>query len=333
MRRYEELELIYKTAPVGLALIDRKLCHVRINDRLAALNGRPAAEHIELQVDYSAGPVPIRADEGMVEQVLLNLTVNARDAMPKGGVLRIATAPVDISETEARGQPQIHPGRFACLLVSDTGHGIQPEILSRIFEPFFTTKAAGQGTGLGLATVYGVMQQHEGWISVESTPGCGTTFRAYFPRLASAVPEVAAAQSAGIRGGHETIFFVEDEEAVRTLGAAALAGLGYRVICAASGVEALQLWQAHRHEIDLLVTDLVMPGGINGRELAERLLPDHPKMPVIYMSGYSHEVAGKDLLLVDGRNYLAKPFDVAKLAKTVRTNLDRSGSRKPFTSQ
>ncbi len=293
---------------------------------------RLLGEHIELEVDYSSGSLPIRADEGMVEQVLLNLAVNARDAMAKGGALRIATAPVDISETEAHGQPQIRAGRFACLSVSDTGHGIAPEILPRIFEPFFTTKAAGQGTGLGLATVYGVMQQHEGWISVDSTPGCGTTFRAYFPRLASTMTQAQVAQSAAIRGGHETILFVEDEEAVRILGEAALAGLGYRVLCAATGMEALQLWQAHRHEIDLLVTDLVMPGGINGRELAERLLPDQPRLPVIYMSGYSHEVAGKDLALVDGRNYLAKPFDVAKLAATVRSNLDRSRSRKPFAS-
>ena len=293
---------------------------------------RLLGEHIELEADYSMAPLPIRADEGMVEQVLLNLAVNARDAMPKGGTLRIATAPVDLTETDAQGQPQLRPGRFACLMVSDTGHGISPEILSRIFEPFFTTKEAGKGTGLGLATVYGVMQQHEGWVTVESTPGCGTTFRAYFPRLASALPATAVVQPGGIRGGHETILFVEDEEAVRILGEAALAGLGYRVLCAAAGAEALQLWQAHRHEIDLLVTDLVMPGGINGRELAERLLPDQPKMPVIYMSGYSHEVAGKDLALVEGRNYLAKPFDVAKLAATVRSNLDRSGSRKPFAS-
>jgi len=293
---------------------------------------RLLGEHIELEVDYSPVALPIRADEGMVEQVLLNLVVNARDAMGKGGTLRINTAPVDLSENDVHGQPQLRPGRFACLMVSDTGHGIAPEILPRIFEPFFTTKEAGKGTGLGLATVYGVMQQHEGWITVESTPGCGTTFRAYFPRLKSTVTEVAAVQSPGIRGGHETILFVEDEEAVRTLGEAALVGLGYRVLCAATGAEALQLWQAHRHEIDLLVTDLVMPGGINGRELAERLQPDQPRMPVIYMSGYSHEVAGKDLTLVEGRNFMAKPFDVAKLARTVRSNLDRSISRKPFAS-
>jgi CheY-like chemotaxis protein len=291
---------------------------------------RLLGEHIELEVDYAPMSLPIRADEGMVEQVLLNLVVNARDAMAKGGTLRIATAPVDLTESDVQGQPQLRPGRFACLMVSDTGHGIAPEILPRIFEPFFTTKEAGKGTGLGLATVYGVMQQHEGWVTVESTPGCGTTFRAYFPRLHSAVIEAAAVQSLGIRGGHETILFVEDEEAVRILGEAALVGLGYRVLCAASGMEALQIWQAHRHEIDLLVTDLVMPGGINGRELAERLQPDQPRMPVIYMSGYSLEVAGKDLTLVEGRNYMAKPFDVAKLAKTVRSNLDRSGSRKPF---
>jgi two-component system cell cycle sensor histidine kinase/response regulator CckA len=273
--------------------------------------------------------VPIRADEGMVEQVLLNLVVNARDAMPKGGTLRIATAPVDIDEAEARAHPEVSAGGYVCLVVSDTGHGISPSVLPRIFEPFFTTKEVGKGTGLGLATVYGIMQQHKGWVSVESQPGCGATFRAYFPRLASAVNETVAAESAGIRGGHETIFFVEDEETVRSLGVAALSSLGYRVVCAATGAEALQLWQMHRHEIDLLVTDLVMPGGVNGRELAERLLEEQPTLPVIYMSGYSHEVAGRDLPLEDGRNYLPKPFDVAKLAATVRRNLDR-GSRSPL---
>ena len=288
-------------------------------------------EDIDLQVSYAPQPLAIRADEGMVEQVLLNLVVNARDAMSKGGKLRITTEAVDIDEVTAQLATPTRPCSFASLVVSDTGTGIEPAVLSRIFEPFFTTKEVGKGTGLGLATVYGIMQQHGGWISVASELGHGTTFRACFPRLDLIPPEVVAAGAVAIKGGHETILFVEDEVAVRNLGQAALASLGYRVIVADNGQEALQLWQIHQHEIDLLLTDLVMPGGVNGRQLAERLLAGHPRLPVIYMSGYSHEVAGKDFPLEEGRNYLAKPFDIAKLAATVRARLDKKGSRAPFS--
>ncbi len=290
---------------------------------------RLLSEDIELRVDCAPRPLPIRADEGMVEQVLLNLLVNARDAMPDGGVLHISTEAADLDEAAARQLRQGRPGAFACLTVTDSGSGITPEVLPRIFDPFFTTKEIGKGTGLGLATVNSIMQQHEGWISVESQAGHGTTFRGYFPRLASALREAVALQAAGIRGGHETVLFVEDEESVRTVGEVALCGLGYRVITANSGAEALQLWQVHRHEIDLLITDLVMPGGVNGRQLAERLEADNQRLPVIYMSGYSHEVAGSNFPLEDGRNYLPKPFDVSQLAKIVRTNLDCDGTIAP----
>ncbi|MDB6165114.1 MAG: hypothetical protein JWQ83_254, partial [Lacunisphaera sp.] len=291
---------------------------------------RLLSENIEMTLLFSDVPLPIKADEGMVEQVLLNLVVNARDAMPRGGALRITTTPVDFDEATARVTPQARPGAFACVEVRDTGNGIAPEVLPHVFEPFFTTKGAGKGTGLGLATVYGIMQQHAGWVSVDSEPGQGAVFRAYFPRLGSALAAAPAARAAEMPGGHETIMLVEDELAVRMVAEVALQGLGYRIFPAPSGLAALQVWEEHKHEIELLLTDLVMPDGITGRELAERLKGENPKLPVIYMSGYSHEVTGGDFRLQEGVNYLPKPFDIFKLAAIVRTTLDRHASRPPF---
>ena len=292
---------------------------------------RLLSEHIEMSVECVPQPLLIRADEGMVEQVLLNLVVNARDALPLTGRLRISTESVDIGEPEARSMGQGRPGAFVCLAVSDNGTGIAGEILPRIFEPFFTTKGIGKGTGLGLATVYGIMQQHEGWITVESAVGRGTIFRAYFPRLASAVPATPVDQgSSPIRGGHEGILLVEDEPAVRLMAEVALASLGYRVFPAAGGLEALQVWETHRHEIELLLTDMVMPNGLTGRDLALRLRARAPQLPVIYMSGHNREMAGRNFALSEGSNYLPKPFDLTSLASLVRASLDRGASNPPF---
>ncbi len=297
---------------------------------MAKMLRRLLSESIEMEVEAAEQPVWIRGDEGMVEQVLLNLVVNARDAIPRAGRLRVSTMTVEFTEADVA---PARPGVYACLAVSDTGTGIAPEVLPRIFEPFFTTKGVGKGTGLGLATVYGVMQQHGGWITVESTVGQGTTFRAYFPRpagapsLATPGPAVAA-----LRGGHEGILLVEDEPSVREIAQAALTGLGYRVITADSGLAALQIWEAHRHEIELLLTDLVMPGGITGRDLALRLRASEPRLPVVYMSGYSYEVAGDDFSLEEGVNYLSKPFDLASLARIVRASLERGATRQPFSA-
>jgi CheY-like chemotaxis protein len=190
----------------------------------------------------------------------------------------------------------------------------------------------GKGTGLGLATVYGIMQQHAGWITVESEPGQGATFRAYFPRLGSPLAATPAAWSSSMPGGHETILLVEDELAVRMVAEVALQGLGYRIFTAVSGLAALQVWEEHKHEVELMLTDLVMPDGLTGRELAERLKAENPRLPVIYMSGYSHEVAGGDFRLQEGVNYLPKPFDIEKLAAIVRAALDRHSSNPPFSA-
>ena len=197
------------------------------------------------------------------------------------------------------------------------------EILPKIFEPFFTTKDVGKGTGLGLATVFGIVQQHQGWINVYSEVGHGTTFRIYIPRLAKDGRRKPSQRSlSGVRGGNETILLAEDDPSLRVSVRTALSQLGYRILEAPTGVKALEVWKQNRDEIRLLLTDLVMPDGMTGKDLAQRLLGENPKLKVIYMSGYSVEVAGKDFPLKEGANFLTKPFQAAKLAQTIRNNLD-----------
>ena len=286
---------------------------------------RTLGETIHLEFHYFAGALFIHADPGMMDQILVNLAVNSRDAMPKGGRLTIETTAVQFDADSARQVPQARPGAFACLSVSDTGCGIPPQVLPRIFDPFFTTKDVGKGTGLGLATVFGIIQQHQGWITVESDPGRGTTFRVYLPQINKAASLPASKPlPTNVRGGHETILIVEDEAPLCAVLRTALSGLGYRIIEAHNGLEALTAWQQHRGEIQLLLTDMVLPDGMNGKEIARQLLQANPKLKIIYASGYSTEVAGHDLSLIDGVNFLAKPFEVQKLAKTVRDCLDRN---------
>jgi len=285
---------------------------------------RILGEQVQMQLKYAAHPLLVHADPGMLDQVLMNLAVNSRDAMPKGGQLVIETSTAEFSEPTAAASPQVRPGAFVCLSVTDTGCGIPKDVLPRIFEPFFTTKDVGKGTGLGLATVFGIVQQHQGWVNVYSEVDRGTTFRIYLPRLITAANENEARLTlATSRGGNETILLVEDEVTLRISVRSALMRLGYRVLEAATGNEAIKVWHEHRHEIKLLLTDMVMPEGTNGRELAERLSAESPNLKVIYTSGYSTEVAGPDLQLEDGVNFLSKPFEAHKLARTIRAQLDR----------
>ena len=285
---------------------------------------RTLGEDVEMQFKFSPQPLLIHADAGMMDQILMNLTINARDAMPKGGQLLIETSAVEFDEITAAQTSQARPGSFACVSVSDTGGGIPPEILPQIFEPFFTTKAVGKGTGLGLATVFGIVQQHQGWINVYSEAGQGTTFRIYFPRLTKASDKKANWSSlASIRSGNETILLVEDDSSLRASIRIALSRFGYRVLEASNGPEALEVWKQHRAEIRLLLTDLVMPGGLTGKELGEQLLQQDPKLKVIYASGYSADSADKDFSMEEGVNFLTKPFAVNKLAQTVRNCLDK----------
>jgi len=295
-----------------------------INDMTKMLR-RTLGEDIQVQFKFALQPLFIHADAGMLDQVLMNLAVNAHDAMPKGGLLVIETSAAEFDESVRAHAPLARPGSFVCLSVSDTGCGIPPEILPRIFEPFFTTKDIGKGTGLGLATVYGIVQQHQGWIHIYSEVGHGTIFRIYLPRLAAkSGQDSGQSELTAVRGGKETILLVEDEVALRSSMHKALSQLGYHVLESVSGVETLKVWEQHRKEIDLLLTDMVMPGGMTGKDLAARLLNENPKLKVIYTSGYSIDVVGRNFPLEEGVNFLAKPFGAHRLAQTVRNCLDRT---------
>jgi CheY-like chemotaxis protein len=253
----------------------------------------------------------------------MNLAVNARDAMPKGGQLTIATSVQEFGEARQQLHPESRPGRYVCLSIADTGSGISAEHLTRIFEPFFTTKEMGKGTGLGLATVYGIVKQHDGWIEVESRLGQGTTFKVYLPALSRpAVAPAVPVATPPARGGNETILVVEDEPALRSLVRTVLQRQGYQVFTASSGVEALKTWSQRLDQIDLLLTDLVMPDGLTGWELAKQLQTEKPELKAIYMSGYSNEINGHDPVMAKDIHFLPKPFGPRVLTDAVRGCLD-----------
>jgi two-component system, cell cycle sensor histidine kinase and response regulator CckA len=283
---------------------------------------RLLGDDVVLESNFADRLPHVEADVGMIDQILMNLSVNARDAMPKGGRLSIATRVVSIDDAYVQQHPDARPGQFVCLQVSDTGCGMDRATLARIFEPFFTTKEVGKGTGLGLATVYGIVKQHQGWIEVISQPGAGSTFKVYFP--GSDKPLEAAAERAGddkISGGHETILVVEDEPVLRELARMILKDYNYKVLEASSGLEALQVWEKHKGRIDLLLTDMVMPQGMSGRELAERLRRQKPDLKVIYTSGYSSDVMGHENATREIK-FLQKPYPPPELAQAVRECLD-----------
>jgi signal transduction histidine kinase/DNA-binding response OmpR family regulator len=284
---------------------------------------RLLGEDILLETSYGGKLPAIEADAGMLEQIIMNLAVNARDALPKGGRLTIMTSVTDIDEDYVRRRPEAQVGRFVSITVKDTGCGMNPETLSRIFEPFFSTKDVGRGTGLGLATVYGIVKQHQGWVEVTSAVGVGTTFRVLFPALKTAVVETDDQHDSIMmaRGGRETILVVEDEPALRELVCAILQGYSYRVLEAESGVQALKVWEKHQGKIDLLLTDMVMPGGVSGAELAQKLRRLKSDLRVIYSSGYSSEIIGKNVN-ENTSAFLAKPYRPPQLALHVRKSLD-----------
>jgi len=257
----------------------------------------------------------------------MNLAVNARDAMPKGGQLIIGTIRVVADAAHARSNPEARAGECICVSVQDTGCGMPPEIKARVFEPFFTTKGVGKGTGLGLATVYGIVKQHQGWIDVESQLGVGTTFKVFLPAnpRSIAVPEQTPVDLRA-RGGTETILLVEDEPALRGLANLVLRRYGYRVLEAGTGVEALSVWEEHKGQIDLLLTDMVMPEGLTGRELAKQLQARQPGLKVIYSSGYSLDSEGTSFRLREAPSFLQKPYRPQKLVQAVRDVLDGSAS-------
>ena len=284
---------------------------------------RLIGEDIEVQFEAKRGLPHVTVDAGMMEQVLVNLAVNARDAMSDGGTITLTLHTVEVTTADLAAKPNRRPGQFVCLTVTDTGCGMDEATLQRIFEPFFTTKAVGKGTGLGLATVYGIVAQHQGWINVESQIGHGTTFRIFIPATQTASLELEAAPTAPpIVGGPETLLVVEDEQHLRRIASQRLRQLGYRVLEAANGHDALAQWEAHGQQVDLLLTDMVMPGGLNGLDLAEQLQKTKPDLKVIITSGYSTSLNQSSMTIRPGIVFLPKPYDSVDLAKTVRTCLD-----------
>ncbi len=294
--------------------------------RLKKMLGRLIGEKYELNTNCPNDMPAVLADEGGVEQILINLLLNARDACPRGGVIRVETAFQELDEAAVVGRPGARAGRFVCLAVADQGCGMSPEVLSRIFDPFFTTKEVGKGTGLGLSTIQGIVKQHDGWIEVASEVGQGTTFRVFFPVCAQAAGSLPAngkeRSGAADSGRGETVLVVEDESEVRSLACAALQRRGYRVLEAADGHKALELWQRNPAQVDLLLTDMVMPGGMSGGALAKALRAGRPQLKVIYTSGYSPEIMREDSLLAQEVNFLPKPYELHTLLRAVRLCLN-----------
>ncbi|MFN8607307.1 MAG: PAS domain S-box protein [Vulcanimicrobiota bacterium] len=297
-----------------------------LNQVLEPLNQmlqRLIGEHIEFTADYAAPGAPVLADPGMMEQLVMNLVINARDAMAGGGCLTISTRVVHLEESECDPAQGARPGEFVRLQVSDSGCGIASQDVSKIFEPFYTTKEVGKGTGLGLATVFGIVQQHQGWVTVSSQLGRGSCFSVFLPvQKARIEPEQSTVATLPEQGGQETILLVEDEPALRRLLVSILRPHGYQVLAAESGVAALQLWNSHKDRIQLLLTDVVMPGGLSGLELGRRLQAEKLDLRVLYSTGYTDELLGEASRLRGSDGFLEKPYDRRKLLAKVRACLD-----------
>jgi two-component system cell cycle sensor histidine kinase/response regulator CckA len=317
-----------------LAYSRKQIIHRRplaLNDvveQTIAMLRRIIGEHITIETRLAPGLPPIFADPSSVDQVIMNLALNSRDAMPEGGRLTLTTSEVVIDEAGGVRSPDAEPGPYLCLEVEDTGNGMEADVVARIFEPFFTTKEPGKGTGMGLATVYGVLKQHGGWIEVESAPRAGTTIRAFFPLSNEPIVVADGAEPEKLPTNclppaDVTILVVEDEDTLREFVGQSLSVLGYRVLTAANGVDALKIWSEHREEIDLLMTDMVMPESISGRQLAHTLIIEKPDLKVIFTSGYSADLLGEDFEQSNDCGFLAKPYLPDRLASTIATCLQR----------
>jgi len=293
--------------------------------RMEPLLRRLIGEDIDLVTATEPGLGRVRADPGQLEQVVLNLAVNARDAMPRGGRLTVETANAELDEAYARQQADVHPGPYVILAVSDTGVGMDAETRAHLFEPFFTTKGVGEGTGLGLATVYGIVKQSGGHITAYSEVGRGTTIKIYLPRV-DAASEVRGAEPEPVvlRRGSETVLLVEDDEAVRELTCEVLEMHGYTVLAVADAGEAPRVLEGASRPIHLLVTDVVMPR-LSGRELTERLRSLRPGLKVLYISGYAGTAVVHHGVLDPGTPFLQKPFTPDALLRSVRKVLDDGG--------
>ena len=328
------VEMIATAAQRGASLTQRLLAFARkqaldpkavdLNQLVAGLDPmlrRTLGEHIQIELIRAAGLWPALVDQGQLENALLNLCLNARDAMPRGGRLTLETANVRLDEEYAARNADVTPGQYVMLAVTDTGQGIAPEHLQRVFEPFFTTKEKGKGTGLGLSMVYGFVKQSAGHLAIYSEPGQGTSVKLYLPRAGSEVPLAPSnGDSGGIVGGSETILLVEDDAAVRQVALAALRSFGYTVIEAADGPSAMAVLE-QRSDIELLFTDVVMPGGMNGRALADAALKLRPGLRVLYTSGYTENAIVHHGRLDAGALLLGKPYRRSELDRAVRAAL------------
>lgn len=293
--------------------------------RTKKMLGRLIGEKFEIRLTCPNELPSVLADEGGMEQILINLALNARDAMPNGGIVEIGTGVAVLDATDASLNAEARLGRFVCLSVTDHGCGMNPQVLARIFDPFFTTKDVGKGTGLGLSTIHGIVKQHEGWIDVTSEVGRGSTFKTFLPAsnaTATAQQNASGDNHPAEPGKGETVLVVEDETAVCELACVSLQKRGYQVLKAANGPQAVEVWERNSANVNLLLTDMVMPSGMNGSELAKILQSRNPQLKVIYTSGYSPEILKKDSLFVQGINFLPKPYDPQTLLKAVRTCLD-----------
>jgi two-component system cell cycle sensor histidine kinase/response regulator CckA len=290
--------------------------------------GRMLGDQVLLRFEIAPQLPPILADPDMFQQIVVNLVVNARDAMSSGGQLTIRASEASFAAANIPAKSNRREGRFVCLSVTDTGSGMDTAIIHRLFEPFFTTKEVGKGVGLGLATVHGMVNQNHGWIEVESKVGRGTTFDIYFPAT-DLTPENPAgpAEPPEVRGGHETVLVVDDEWVLRELVREILGSHGYQVLEAADGLEALRVWEENRDKVDLLLTDMAMPHGLSGRELADRLRQDDPGLPVLFSSGFNQELIERSEDAGQGFFYLSKPYNPSQLAQAVRGALDAAWKR------
>jgi PAS domain S-box-containing protein len=303
-------------------IVDLNALVVNIN----ALLNRLIGEHIELHTTQDPKLKMIEADPGQLEQVVMNLAVNARDAMPNGGKLVIETANVTLGADATRERPAMPAGRYVMLAISDNGIGMSPEVQSHLFEPFFTTKPAGEGTGLGLATVYGIIKQTGGYVWVYSEPGIGTTFKLYFPPVEAAISEPEPEPASPLPlppSTAETILVVEDEDAVRCVTSRVLVKRGYEVLEASGGEQAIRIANEFEGRINLLLTDVVMPR-MSGRELAAILVESRPDMKVMYVSGYTDDAIVRHGILEPGVIFLQKPFSPDTLARKVAETLSKS---------
>jgi signal transduction histidine kinase/CheY-like chemotaxis protein len=297
-------------------ILDLNVVVSEIEDMLRRLIG----EDVVLVTMPGPGLRSVEGDQGQLQQVIMNLAVNARDAMPNGGKLRVETCNVDVDEAYAARYPPMRPGPYVMLVITDTGSGMDANVQARIFEPFFTTKELGRGTGLGLSTVYGIVQQSGGHIYVDSEVGVGTSFRIYLPRAAGVPLQRAEGKPPSLVGGSETVLLAEDESHLRELVREILEGSGYRVLIARDGTEALEIASGHAGPIHLMVTDVIMPG-VSGREAADAIRQTRPEMKVLYVSGYTDDAILRHGVLGSAA-FLEKPFARDRLLREVRELLN-----------